>query len=166
MHYKVRVVFPISFLLSCKQIYKHNAKEYLSMFVMYVLYFSELVYNREFLLTSCGTPYVEAFRGLRLCHIINDFASTQVLEEDRILPQGMVSYIKHHNLSAEMICIWLMRKFNFTFDVIFRLLSRNNSLGNNWSSPLHWNNFVMFVFQRVSNILWSTMKMCLIFQIG
>ena len=36
-----------------------------------------------------GNKYSKVFRGLRLHHIINDGASTKVIEQDRIIPHSM-----------------------------------------------------------------------------
>lgn len=45
---------------------------------------------RAFLETELGLPYGEVFRGLRLWHIMNDATSTNLLEEDMILPLSWV----------------------------------------------------------------------------
>ncbi len=58
-----------------------------------VVLVAECVYKCSFLESSCGAPYIEAFRSLRLQHIINDFASTLVIEDDNIVPKG-----KHKHL--------------------------------------------------------------------
>ena len=42
-----------------------------------------------FLETDEGKAFVPAFRAIRLHHIINDLRSIQLLDTDRIIPQGM-----------------------------------------------------------------------------
>ena len=42
-----------------------------------------------FLETDEGKVFVPAFRSIRLHHVVNDLRSIQLLETDRIIPQGI-----------------------------------------------------------------------------
>ena len=42
-----------------------------------------------FLETDEGKPFIPAFRSIRLRHAVNDLRSIQLLDTDRIIPQGI-----------------------------------------------------------------------------
>ena len=51
-------------------------------------YFSSRESDLSFLETEEGKAFVPAFRAIRLHHVINDLRSVQLLDTDRIIPQG------------------------------------------------------------------------------
>ena len=54
-----------------------------------------------FLETDEGRKFVPAFRAIRLHHVVNDIRSIQLLDTDRIIPQGTQPVFKAQSLSFE-----------------------------------------------------------------
>ena len=56
-------------------------------------YFSERKSDVCFLESDEGRAFVPAFRSIRLHHVINDLRSIQLLDSDKIIPQGTYTHI-------------------------------------------------------------------------
>lgn len=54
-----------------------------------------------FLETDEGRKFVPAFRAIRLHHVVNDIRSIQLLDTDRIIPQGTQPVFEAQSLSYE-----------------------------------------------------------------
>ena len=50
-----------------------------------------------FLETDEGKVFVPAFRSIRLHHVVNDLRSIQLLDTDRIIPQGITEIKRNEN---------------------------------------------------------------------
>lgn len=55
-------------------------------------YFSERKSDVCFLESDEGRAFVPAFRSIRLHHVINDLRSVQLLDSDKIIPQGTYTH--------------------------------------------------------------------------
>ena len=54
-------------------------------------YFQSRDSECRFLESADGKAFVTVFSGMRLCHVINDLRSMQLLDDDRIVPEGYSS---------------------------------------------------------------------------
>ncbi|XP_062514083.1 germ cell-less protein-like 1 [Corticium candelabrum] len=54
-------------------------------------YFSQRAESEAMLETEAGKPYQSVFEAVRLQHVINDIASAQILDTDRIIPESWLS---------------------------------------------------------------------------
>ena len=52
------------------------------------LFFTSRASDVPFLATDQGKKFVAAFHAIRLHHVVNDIRSIQLLDADRIIPQG------------------------------------------------------------------------------
>ena len=62
-------------------------------------YFRAREGDGAFLETTKGLEFAAAFRGIRLYHVINDVRSVQLLDNDKIIPQGKVLLLSKGSFS-------------------------------------------------------------------